>query len=441
MLALAQLTVLFQAHPGWWPFAQADLHLGVGGPAPLAYGFFFGGLLLFGGQLADRVGARRTLVAGLVGFALASLLGGASTAAGMLAVARALQGVFAALVTPSALALVNTAFSDPKERRRAFGIYASVGVGGAACAVLPNTWLAEATDWRLCLFAAAPVATVALVGVLTLVHDAPRRAGARFDALGALLGFASVAALTFGHYHAEEQDAWTAPLAVIPLAGGALALVTFLWWQTRTSSPLIPPYVLRDRGRIGCYLTMILSGVGTFGLFGILNFYLLALRDYAPTAAGMNFLLLFIALVLGATQVSARLLHRVAPRVLVVAGLLTTALGLVLMIATESVDGHAPDLVGMLVIGFGLGTAFMPLYALAADAVAPEHSGAASAALTVTQYLGGTIGSVLLVTVDSPRMLWGATAAVLLAAVLAAPLISAGTRPTRTAGSGPTRPA
>ncbi|MGV4988219.1 MDR family MFS transporter [Streptomyces sp. NRAIS4] len=438
VLVLAQLLVLFQADVGMWPFIEADLHLSSRGPLTLVHGCFFGGLLLFGGQLADRVGGRRTLVTGLVGFALGSLLGGTAADPAMMFLARALQGVFAALITPSALALVSTGFTDPKERRRAFGIYASVSAGGAAFAMLPTAWLLEAVDWRMCFYGAVPLSVIALIGVLNLVHDGPRRPGARFDVFGALLGFAGVAALIFGLSHAE-WDGWNGPLAVVPLGSGALVLAIFLWWQTRASNPLVPPYIVRDRGRVGCYLTLILSGLGGLGFSAALVDYLVRDLGYAPMAVGTAFLLLFVVLLIGATQVSGRLLHRVPPRVLVVAGLATTALGLALLSGGRT-DGGFPAqiLSGMLVIGFGTGIAAMPLFTLATDAIAPQHSGAASAALTTSQYLGGAISTALLSTMAYPSGLWFGVGGTLLAAVAAGLLV--GVR-TRTARSGSTQSA
>ncbi|WP_143658645.1 MFS transporter [Streptomyces sp. IMTB 2501] len=170
------------------------------------------------------------------------------------------------------------------------------------------------------------------------------------------------------------------------LVGGSPALIAFLRWRTRTSGPLPPTYIVRDRSRVGWYLSMVLR----------------AMHHHAPMALGTALLLLFVAVLLSATQVSARLLHRATPRVLTVTGLVTTALGLMLLAGGAPDAGPATSLPAMFVIGFGLGIAFMPVFSLATDAVATRHSGGASAALVTTQHLGGAISSALFSAVARP---------------------------------------
>ncbi|GHE04515.1 MFS transporter [Streptomyces alanosinicus] len=433
-LALAQFTVLFEAALGLWPFITRALGLhhalglAIEGPftPSLVYSLCFGGLLLLGGHLADLIGPRRTLAAGLVGFASAALLGSAADATGMIVLARGLQGACAALITPSALALVSTGFTEPKERRRAFGLYTTAAVGGTACAMLPTLSLSMNLDWRVAMGAAVPLAAIALVGTLTLVHDGGPRSGARFDALGALLGLAGVAALVYGlgQTHAEGKG-WSAPLTVGPIVGGILALAAFLWWQTRAPSPLLAPYIVRDRGRAGCHLALLLSGVGTFTFLGILNFTLQEFHHYALIQVAHSLLLLSGALALGATQVSARLLHRVAPRVLTAAGLTTTGLGLLVLTVLASSGGDSTDMLGLFLTGLGIGTAVMPLYDLATDAIAPQHTGAAAAALTTTQHLGGVLSAALFPVFTYPGSILCVAAVLVLTALITWPLLGA----------------
>ncbi|MEU9988398.1 MFS transporter [Streptomyces sp. NPDC048045] len=444
MIVLAQLTVLFEATTFnlALPYVRADLHLDLGGPfsLPTVRGLAFGAVLLLGGHLADLVGRRRTLIVGLAGFAVASVLGGAAPTPTTLTMAFALQGVFAALLTPSALALVSTGFTDPKERRRALGIYVAISVGGAALTMPVAGSLMEQLDWRVCEYAAVPLAVIALAGALTLVHDRPGGSGASFDLPGVLLGCGAVAALTVGLDRARTLG-WTSPLVLVLLVAGPLLLAAFWRWQTRASSPLVAPYVLKDRSRVGGHLALILSGAAVFALTTALDFYLRAIRGYAPAAAGVAFLPLGLAIVVGATQVSARLLDRTGPRALIVAGLVTAACGLALLTALTAGGGYATQVLpGMLLGGVGLGTAFMPLFALATDAVAPQHSGGASAAVTTTQQLGPVLGSALLSAVfatrldawpsggavgGSPAAFGCAAAGALLAALLAGLLITA----------------
>lgn len=153
-----------------------------------AYTPAFGGLLLLGGRIADLVGRKRTFVIGLVGFAAASALGGAAASAGMLFGARALQGVFAAVLAPSALSLLTTTFTDPKERGKAFGIYGALAGSGSAIGFIVGGLLTEYLDRRWCLYVNVPIAVIAVFGALTLLNDSPGHAGARLDVPGVLLG-------------------------------------------------------------------------------------------------------------------------------------------------------------------------------------------------------------------------------------------------------------
>ncbi len=351
----------------------------------------------------------------------------------MLGAALILQGAFAALLTSSALALVSTGFTDPKERRRAFGIYVAVSIGGTPLTMPVAGTLLDWLNWRVCEYAVVPLAAIALVGVLTLVHDRPGRTGASFDLPGLLLGCGAVTALTFGLGGTRSPN----HLVVVLLVGGSVLLVTFLWWQTRTSSPLVAPYVLKDRIRIAVSYTH----PAVFTLVAALDSYLRYVRGYSPEMIGTALLPLGLAVVIGATQVSARLLHRAAPRVLIVAGLLTTACGLVLLTGLTADGGYATQVLpGMLLGGLGIGMAFMPVFVLATDAVAPQHSGGASAAVTTTQHLGAAIGSALVSAVlgtglDSwspggapgvyTAAFWGAAAGAVLAALVAGPLVTA----------------
>ena len=188
VIALAQLMVVLDATIVniALPSAQRDLGMSDGNRQWVitAYTLAFGGLLLLGGRIADLVGRKRTFVIGLVGFAAASALGGAATNAGMLFGARALQGAFAAVLAPSALSLLTTTFTDPKERGKAFGIYGALAGSGAAIGFMVGGLLTEYLDWRWCLYVNVPIAIVAVFGALALLHDRPGHAGARLDVPG-----------------------------------------------------------------------------------------------------------------------------------------------------------------------------------------------------------------------------------------------------------------
>ncbi|WSZ45270.1 MFS transporter [Streptomyces sp. NBC_00190] len=451
VIALAQLLVLLDTATFNMavPAVQADLGLPSHGLASMfrAYALAFGGVLLLGGYVADLVGRKLVFVIGLAGCAAASALAGSAGDSGLLVWARGLQGLSGALLTASALALVATGFTDPKERGRAFGIYAAITGGGSALGLLTGGWLIESLSWRVSLYASVLLAVIALISAFPLVHDRLGTTGARFDGLGLLLGTGALATLTYG---LTEVDAlgWTAPLVLVLFAVGVALFVTFLWWQTRTAGRHPSPYGVAGRDRVGCVLVMLLAGVAVLASFPSMTFYLQSVLGYTPAMTGVALLPMVAAVVIGSTQLSARLQHRFAPRVLIAAGLVTAALGLVLLTGL-TVDGAnvVQVLPGMLLMGLGIGVAFMPVLAVA-TAVAPQHSGAASATVTVAQYVGGVLGSVLLSSIVVTRLrnsawpsgpageallggytttLWWAVGSMLLAGLLAGLLVTAKT--------------
>ncbi|WEB42964.1 MFS transporter [Streptomyces yunnanensis] len=399
VVGLVQLFVLLDATSLRMaaPTIMADLHLRADDLDGLfaGYGLAFGGLLLLGGHLADLVGRKRMLIIGLAGFAVAGVVGGLAFTSGMLLSARALQGVFAALLSPAALALVAANFPEPKARGRAFGIYAAIAVGGSTASLLVGGWLVEFLSWRWCLFIDVPLALIAVLGVATVVHDRPLRTGPRFDAPGLLLGSGGIAALVYGFQQTGSRG-WADLLVLALFALGVALLSVFFWWQTRAGTPLLPPYALRDGDRVGSFVTLFLTGAGTLTLLPTLTAYLENVRGYSPMGTALAILPTAVAVVIGATQVSARLLHRIAPRTLIVPGLLLTALGLALLtFLTPDSQYAALVLPGMVLAGLGLGTALTPLLSLATAGLAAPDAGGGAAVAGAANQVGGVLGAAL----------------------------------------------
>ncbi|MFI8503779.1 MDR family MFS transporter [Streptomyces sp. NPDC085524] len=461
VIALTQLLVLLDVmgFSTVLPAVQSDLGFSGDGLNPVtAYVLAFGGLLLLGGQISDLVGAKRALMIGLGGFALASVLCGSAGDPGLLITTRALQGAFAALLTPSALSLVSTGFTEPRERARAFGIYGAVAAGGGALALLAGGWLAEAASWRVTQYAAVPLAALALAGAATLLPGRPPGVGARSDWLGVLLGSAGLAALIYGTDEAARLG-WTTPLALGLLAAGVLLLVAFLWRQTTASGAPADGSPVGGRDRLGSVLAMVLTGAGLLALLPALTAYMQYVFGYSPGMVGVMLLPLAAAAVIAATQVSARLQHRTAPRVLIVSGLVTAAVGLLVLALVDSGSAYGPHLVpGMLLAGFGSGLACGPLFATATAGIAPQRSGTASAIVVTAQQLGEAIGAALLLTLIGVRLtassedsqaeeimhgytdtLWWGAGALLLAALVTGLLVTA--RAPQAAGVDAQRPA
>ncbi|MEU1461172.1 DHA2 family efflux MFS transporter permease subunit [Streptomyces sp. NPDC005727] len=403
VIALAQLMVVLDATIVniALPSAQHDLHMSDANRQWVitAYTLAFGGLLLLGGRVADLVGRKRTFVIGLIGFAAASALGGAATSSGMLFGARALQGVFAALLAPSALSLLTTTFTDPHERGKAFGIYGALAGSGSAIGFIVGGLLTEYLNWRWCLYVNVPIAAVAVLGAFGLLHDRPGHREARLDVPGVLLGCGGLVAIVYGFAEAEPRG-WSDPLVIALFAAGAVLLAVFVRWQTRAPSPLLPLHIIRDRNRAGCFLTMMLAVIGMFGLFLFMTYYLQVILGYSPVRAGLAFLPLTAAIIIGSTQISARLLQRVAPRLLMVPGTLLAASGLLLLTRMTVGSSYTGEILPALILmGLGMGLTFMPVFATATAGVAPRDAGVTSATVNTSQQVGGSIGTALLNTV------------------------------------------
>ncbi|WP_282694802.1 bifunctional serine/threonine protein kinase/MFS transporter [Streptomyces sp. CC208A] len=271
-LALAQMVVLldaaFSSTAMLWSGAARDLGFPADGVKvsstvyldvmPIAYTLAFVGMLLFGARVTDLMGRKRTLLVGLVGFVAAAVLGVLAPSSGVWITARALQGVFAALVSSSAPVLVSTSFTDPGERRKAFGIHVAVAGGGPALGLAALGFLPMVLDWRRCLMAVIPFAVVAVIGVATLVRDRPGRVGVRFDGRGVLLGALGVVGIS------GAVPYFTARALLLPVAG--ILLSAFVWWQTRTAGSLASPPGVRTQAPVGHFLAVALADIGAFAL-------------------------------------------------------------------------------------------------------------------------------------------------------------------------------
>ncbi|MFE2040849.1 MFS transporter [Streptomyces sp. NPDC059477] len=403
IIGLAQLMVVLDATIVniALPSAQHDLGISNGNRQWVitAYTLAFGGLLLLGGRIADLVGRKRTFVIGLIGFAAASALGGAATSSGMLFGARALQGAFAAVLAPSALSLLTTNFTDPRERGRAFGIYGAIAGSGSAIGFIVGGLLTEYLNWRWCLYVNVPIAVIAVFGALSLLHDSDRRPGARLDIPGVVLGCGGLVAIVYGFSEAESRG-WTDSLVLGLFAFGVALLAAFVWWQNRATQPLLPLHIIKDRNRAGCFLTMTLATIGLFGLFLFLTYYLQGILGWSPVRTGLGFLPLTVAIIIGSTQISARLLQHVSPRTLMVPGMLLAAGGMLLLTRITIRSDYATEVLpALLLMGLGMGLTFMPIFATATAGVAPQDSGVTSATVNTSQQVGGSIGTALLNTI------------------------------------------
>ncbi len=295
-----------------------------------AYTLTFGGFLLLGGRISDMVGPKRTLMVGVIGFALASSLGGASQSLGMLIAARGLQGAFGALLAPSVLSLLTTTFTDPQERARAFGVYATIAIGGAAVGLIVGGLLTQYLDWRWCLYVNVPISVIVIFSASALIPTQPRHRDVHLDVPGTLLGCGGLVALVYALGEASV-DGWSSADVLSAFAAAAVLLSVFVVLQTKVANPLLPMRIVAERNRAGSFLCIMLAIIANYGIFLFLTYFLQTIEHYSPVRTGFAFLPLMVVNGLAATQLASRLMPRVRTRLLIVPGLLIAAVGAALL--------------------------------------------------------------------------------------------------------------
>lgn len=361
-----------------------------------AYTLALAGLLLLGGRLADRLGRRRTFLAGLTGFAAASAAGGAAPDFGTLLATRAAQGAFAALLTPTALSLLALTFTQTRQRARAFAVFGAIaGTGGAVGLLLGGT-LTEYANWRWCLYLNVPIALAALALGRRVLPAAPASRGVRVDLAGALLVAAGLAALVYGLSEAAVKG-WGSASTAGPLAAGAGLLGLFVFAESRADDPLLPLRLLAERNRGGSCLAIGFTVIALYGLFLLLTYDFQVVLHYSPARAGIAFLPMSAAVLASSTTLSRTLLPKVPPRLLMVPGLLLAAAGLATFVFLRADSAYFTGVLpGELLLGLGVGAVFVPAFSTATTGVGPSDAGVASALANTSQQVGASLGTALL---------------------------------------------
>jgi EmrB/QacA subfamily drug resistance transporter len=370
-----------------------------------AYSLAFGGLLLLGGRLSDLVGRKRMLILGMVGFAAASALGGAAVSFPMLLAGRAIQGAFGAMLAPAALSTLTVTFTNPAERGKAFGIFGAIAGAGGAVGLLLGGVLTEYLSWRWCLYVNVVFAVIAVAAATRLLSRDHRDPNVHLDVPGTVLVVSGLVAFVYGLSEAATKG-WGAPLTIGLLVGGVVLLALFALTERRVAHPLLPLRIILDRFRGGAYLSIGLSAIGLFGVFLFLTYYLEENLRYSPVVTGLAFLPLIGGLVVSSTTSSGLLMPRVGPRILIPAGLLIAAGGMVIL-ATQldlTTNYAAWILPALIVIGIGLGLVFGCGLNTATYGAAPADAGVASAMVNTCQQVGGSIGTALLNTIAASAL-------------------------------------
>jgi EmrB/QacA subfamily drug resistance transporter len=364
-----------------------------------AYALAFGSLLLVGGRIGDMFSRKWIFISGLIGFAVASAIGGAAGSFAVLVTARALQGAFGAILAPSALGTLVSTFRDPRERGRAFGLYGSVASGGGAVGLILGGLLTQYLSWRWCLYVNLVFAVIAVAGALAWIRSTGPAQRPRMDWPGAVLTCAGLFLIVFGFSHAETAG-WSSALTVGSLVLGPALLVAFIFVEERSSHPLLPLRIIIDRMRGGSYLAVCISGVAIFGTFLFLTYYLQQVKGYSPLSTGLLFLPMIAGILVASNLASIVGMPRVGPRVLIAAGMLLGAGGMALLTQVTATSSYASAVLpALIILGLGFGMIFAPAINSATFGVAREDSGVASALVNTMQQVGGSIGTSALSTV------------------------------------------
>jgi EmrB/QacA subfamily drug resistance transporter len=361
-----------------------------------AYSLAFGSLLLLGGRIGDIFGRKRTLIIGLVGFAGASAIGGASVNFPMLVSARTVQGAFGALLAPSVLALLTTTFNDPGERGKAFAIYGGIAGAGGALGLLLGGLLTSYASWRWTLYVNLAFAAIAITGALLWLKNEKDADRDPLDIPGLCLVTGGLFCLVYGFSHAETT-AWNNPFTIGFLVFGVILLASFAMLELRVSHPLLPLRIVRNRTRGGSMLAMLFASMGLFGVFLFLTYYLQETLRFSPVRTGLAFLPMVVALA-GMAQVSNRvLLPRLGPKVIVPIGLLLAAAALFLLHGVGLHSSYVSHVLpSLLLLGLGFGLSLAPSFSTGTLGLAPHDAGVGSATLNTTQQVGGSVGTALL---------------------------------------------
>jgi EmrB/QacA subfamily drug resistance transporter len=364
-----------------------------------AYALAFGGLLLVGGRLGDLLGRKRTFIAGLAGFAAASAAGGAAPGLAALVTARAAQGAFGALLAPSALALLGTTFTDPRDRGRALGIFTAIAGGGGAVGLLLGGVLTEYLSWRWCLYVNVAFAAAALAGAAILIPSPPRSRGTALDVPGSLLAVSGLAAIVFGFSEASNSG-WGSDLTIGLLAGGAALLAAFAVVERRVAQPLVPLSIITDRVRGAAYLGAMIATIGIIGTFLLGTYYLQGVLGFTPVLAGVAFLPFLGGTAVAANFVTNTGLARFGPKVVVPAGLLIAAAGAGWLTRIGTHGSYGPVVApGFVLLGIGAGCAVATAFSLGPTGARPADAGVAAALVNTSNQVGGSIGAALLNTI------------------------------------------
>ena len=392
ILDVSVVNVALPAIRGGLHFSEVDLQWVVN-----AYTVTFAGFLLLGGRAADLLGRRRVFVAGLALFALASLAGGISDSQTVLIAARAVQGLGGAVIAPASLSILTTTFAEGPQRNRAVGIWGAMGGAGGAAGVLLGGIITDLLSWRWILFINVPIGLLAAFAAQRFITESKRPMSSRdFDLTGALAATVGLSLLVLGIVR-TDQTGWGSPQTLAIIGAGIVLLAGFVLVEGRfASAPLMPLRIWASRTLSAANVTVLLVGGATFGMWFFVSLYLQQVLGYSPIRAGLAFLPMTLCIVAGST-IASRSVARVGAKPLLVFGMTVMTIGLALFTRISTHGAYAADvLVPGLLVGIGIGFAFVPATISAVAGVAPAEAGLASGLVNTSRLFGGALGLAVL---------------------------------------------
>jgi EmrB/QacA subfamily drug resistance transporter len=363
-----------------------------------AYALVFGGFLLLGGRLADILGRRIVFMVGLVVFSVSSLLCGLAWSEASLIGARALQGLGAAAITPSALSILTTTFREGRERNIALGVWGAVGGVGAAAGVLMGGILTDLLSWEWIFFVNVPVGAAAILLSPFLLSESRDAHGQSHDIPGAVLVTSGLLLLVLGITQGRQWE-WTSARTIGVFATAAVLLAAFVAWEQRQREPLVPFSIFRLQTLTAANVAGFIMGTALFSMFLMLTLYMQEVLDFSPLRTGIGYLAVAGTAVIWA-NVAAALVTRVGVKAVLVVGMSFLTLGL-LYFTQVSVDGsYWSDLFpGFLLLGVAIPFAFVPITIAALAGTKPQEAGLASGLINTSQQIGGAVGIAALSTI------------------------------------------
>jgi EmrB/QacA subfamily drug resistance transporter len=364
----------------------------------------YGGFLLLGGRLADLLGRRRMLLAGLAVFGLASLTAGIATSPGLLVAARLVQGIGAALMAPAALSELTTSFRDGRDRNTALGAWGAISGIAAAAGVFLGGVLSSGPGWRWVFFVNPPICVLVAAGALLLLAGgrATGTGGGAFDAQGAVLATGGTLLLVYGLVRAPVVG-WGSIQTILTLAGTAVVLAAFVVNESRSHNPLVPFAILRIKGLVAADLTQLIAFCGFFSMFFYATLYMQEVLGYSPLKAGVAYLPITAGFAV-AGGVASQLVTRVGTRPVVVAGCLIAAAGIYWVSRVPLHGSYLGDLLpGFVVMSLGAGSVFVSVTAAANAGVSGDKAGLAAGLLNSSQQVGSALGLAVLSAVAISR--------------------------------------